>query len=971
MWLNLPLCFFLDLSVAFSFADFLSSIGALDASIGVHSAQYIGGNRKSRQSAGQNERWRPQSGRRRMSRQGAQRIVASSSAVEDGAAKVKVLVRIRPFLGTEVGHDKCVLSLDEENEGNLLLQDPRRPEGALQYAFDHCYAAQASQEDIFKQEIEGSLSQLFKGVNTTIFCTGMTGAGKTHTMQGTREDPGIIPRTVRSVLEQAMARPKIKASTTHSNIVKATERKAEVKSAPTEELEAACSVYMSYFEIYNEKVYDLLEPKEGVDCPVREDASRKILIANLKESRLTSYADFAQLYELGLRNRKTAATKLNHVSSRSHALLLLKVKTNESPSFSPSSSAISSVSKISSSSSNRNASQFTFEAKLHLIDLAGNEDNRKTDNRGARMTESVNINSSLLALAKVVQALNDGEKRIPYRESKLTRLLQDSLGGHSIGIMIANVAPGLTHFLNTYNTLNFATKSRQVVNSLHAHSAVTYQEEDPAPVESLSPSNIIDSTSDRRRALEAWREQKNRTGNSSSNFARPSSSTNGSLASINSPSDVSSPYSTTTHELRSELAKLQKEHQTYKEQKQAQAKINESYLLRIAQLEKALLEKQSQNTENKIPSVLPTPVPGNATPCTKTKLIHSKIATAKNMEIIDPTEALRLYSEILSSLKSCGSDYKEVSIKVQARIDKMLAQCMDAQDKNSAGSQESTVMGRANLITTRGPPSTATGGSAHPSLTSRASQPALLARKPLSQANPAVQKTITSSNPSSARPTGITSAASQKQMVARTLFAPGNGKENGVPNVSAARKEISKNSDISSKFSKPSEISSANMKKRKPSVDQDQDFIVDSESESDEEMSETPVKRPAKKRKLASPQEEDKVKEEASARVLIAQELELLDEPAQQEVENILAVLNSGDVKKIKALHGIGKVRAEQIAERSQTISFTSLEQLIHAGLGAKLIVTLVRRNIVEAAYFKKMTTQPGASASKPLIIAE
>ena len=882
-----------------------------------------------------------------MSKVGAQRIVTSSASVDDGASKVKVLVRIRPFLGNEVGHDKCVLAVDEEKTGHLLLQDPRRPDGALQYSFDHCYTSSATQEDIFKQEIEDSLSSLFKGVNTTIFCTGMTGAGKTHTMQGTREDPGIIPRTVRSVLDQALSRPKLKATTQHSTLVSATET-AKPK-ASTSELEPSCCVYMSYFEIYNEKVYDLLEPKEA-DCPVREDVNRKIVIAGLKEALLTSFTDFTSLYELGLRNRKTAATKLNHVSSRSHALLLLKVKTIETDLSKLKASSASSSTARSSLSSNSQATQKSFEAKLHLIDLAGNEDNRKTDNRGARMTESVNINSSLLALAKVVQALNDGEKRIPYRESKLTRLLQDSLGGHSVGIMIANVAPGLTHFLNTYNTLNFATKSRQVVNSLQSHSAITYTEEEPASTQSSSPTT---ASEERKKRLEQWKEQRGRSTSyahlTSSKLASSSNATNSpGPGSFSSPSRTSD---STAAELRNEIAKLQREHQQYKEQKQAQAKITESFLVRIAQLEKALIERQEQATvEKSVPSVLPT-MPGNATPCTKTKLIHSKIATAKNMEIIDPTEALRLYSEILSTLRTYGSDYKEVSVKIQARIDKMLAQCMDAQDKKSAtATSKPTISGR--------PAVPAAASLAHPTLTSRASQPALLARKPSASVASGVVSKPTMNI--SSRPTVITAAASQRNMVARNLFAK-DGKENAAPAVNRMPERV-----VETKKRRPTAVLDAGYLNKQD----DDDFVAGSGSESDDSISDTPVKRPTKKRKL-EPTETDKDKDIANCKALIAQELGLLDESAQQEVDNILAVLNSGDVKKIKALHGIGKVRAEQIAERSQTNPFASLDQLIHAGIGAKLIVTLVRRNIVEAAYFRKMTTQPGSFASKPLVLDE
>jgi DNA uptake protein ComE-like DNA-binding protein len=179
-----------------------------------------------------------------------------------------------------------------------------------------------------------------------------------------------------------------------------------------------------------------------------------------------------------------------------------------------------------------------------------------------------------------------------------------------------------------------------------------------------------------------------------------------------------------------------------------------------------------------------------------------------------------------------------------------------------------------------------------------------------------------------------------------------------------------------------------NMKKRRPSTsiesedeelgtgyDSEEAYIIDDEAgESDISIEETPVKRPpTKKRKVAngaaSAAGSESEKEESLAKNLISQELEVLNAPYQQEIDGILHVLNSYDVKRITTLHGIGKVRAEQIVERSKASPFSSLEQLVHAGLGPKLIVTFVRRNIVEAVYFKKTATAPGSSIQRPLLV--
>lgn len=255
--------------------------------------------------------------------------------------------------------------------------------------------------------------------------------GKTHTMQGSQTEPGIIPRAVEQILNHAQ----------------------QINSF------AQVKLTISYVEIYNEKVYDLFQPKEQ-DLPVRETVNRTIVIQNLSEIPISNMDDFRKTYQNGCRNRTTAATKLNSSSSRSHAILLVRVTSKSDPTDS---------NKI-------------FHGKLHLIDLAGSEDNRRTGNRGERLVESSNINQSLFVLGKVVNALSKQEQRVPYRDSKLTRILQDSLGGNSHSILIANVAGSSKYFLDTYNTLNFAAKSKLVINKPIANVV-----EIPVPVEIVAP----------------------------------------------------------------------------------------------------------------------------------------------------------------------------------------------------------------------------------------------------------------------------------------------------------------------------------------------------------------------------------------------------------------------------------------------------------------------------------------------------
>lgn len=245
---------------------------------------------------------------------------------------------------------------------------------------------------------------------------------------------------------------------------------------------------LSFLEIYNEKVYDLLVAQPScskglTDLVIREDAHKNILVPNMTKVELTNVDDFERWWSLGRKNRTTAATKLNATSSRSHSILILQATAREC-----------------GQAKGTQKGPFV-PSKLHLIDLAGSEDNRRTNNKGVRMLESSNINRSLFVLGKVVDALNVGAGRdradeaapgrlsdgirpsssgstirIPYRDSKLTRLLQDSLGGRAIAVMIVAVSPLKDHFLETFNTLTFAAKSKQISNQIQRQDMILKEE---------------------------------------------------------------------------------------------------------------------------------------------------------------------------------------------------------------------------------------------------------------------------------------------------------------------------------------------------------------------------------------------------------------------------------------------------------------------------------------------------------------
>lgn len=329
-------------------------------------------------------------------------------------ARVRVAVRLRPFVdgAAAASEPPCVRGIDS---CSLEVANWRNYQETLKYQFDAFYGDRSSQQDVYAGSVQPILRHLLEGQNASVLAYGPTGAGKTHTMLGSPEQPGVIPRALMDLLQLT--------------------REEGAEGRPW-----ALSVTMSYLEIYQEKVLDLLEPASG-DLVIREDCRGNILIPGLTQKPITSFADFEQHFLPASRNRTVGATRLNQRSSRSHAVLLVKVEQRE-----------------------RLAPFRQREGKLYLIDLAGSEDNRRTGNQGLRLKESGAINTSLFVLGKVVDALNQGLPRVPYRDSKLTRLLQDSLGGSAHSILIANIAPERRFYLDTVSALNFAARSKEIIN---------------------------------------------------------------------------------------------------------------------------------------------------------------------------------------------------------------------------------------------------------------------------------------------------------------------------------------------------------------------------------------------------------------------------------------------------------------------------------------------------------------------------
>jgi hypothetical protein len=259
------------------------------------------------------------------------------------------------------------------------------------------------------------MKALFQGLDVTIFAYGVTGTGKTHTMRGGLRlaERGVIPRLLSNVFRRAK---KLMKDTNGSTSV---------------------DVALSYYEIYNDKVYDLLEPPEKrtpAGLPLREKDGKTIVVG-LSERSCEDLKDFERLYIEANNNRVTAATKLNAHSSRSHAILRVKVT--------------------------QTTGDMVKESTASAIDLAGSEDNRRTDNGKERLVESAAINKSLFVLSQCIDAISRGDKRIPYRESKMTRIL--SLGqNNGITIMILNLAPIRSYHLDTLSSLNVSSRAKRI-----------------------------------------------------------------------------------------------------------------------------------------------------------------------------------------------------------------------------------------------------------------------------------------------------------------------------------------------------------------------------------------------------------------------------------------------------------------------------------------------------------------------------
>uniref|UniRef100_A0A673XNE1 Kinesin-like protein n=1 Tax=Salmo trutta TaxID=8032 RepID=A0A673XNE1_SALTR len=333
---------------------------------------------------------------------------------------VKVVVRCRPLNQKErsMGHKQAV-SVDE-NRGTITVNKLETThEPPKTFTFDTVFGPDSKQLDVYNLTARPIIDSVLEGYNGTIFAYGQTGTGKTFTMEGVRAVPelrGIIPNSFAHVF---------------GHIAKA-------------EGDTRFLVRVSYLEIYNEEVRDLLGKDQMQRLEVKERPDVGVYIKDLSGYVVNNADDMDRIMTMGHKNRSVGSTNMNEHSSRSHAIFTITIECSEK---------------------GVDGDQHVRMGKLHLVDLAGSERQGKTGATGQRLKEATKINLSLSTLGNVISALVDGKStHVPYRNSKLTRLLQDSLGGNSKTMMCANIGPADYNYDETISTLRYANRAKNIKN---------------------------------------------------------------------------------------------------------------------------------------------------------------------------------------------------------------------------------------------------------------------------------------------------------------------------------------------------------------------------------------------------------------------------------------------------------------------------------------------------------------------------
>ena len=352
-------------------------------------------------------------------------------------SNIKVYCRIRPENEQEIssGYGPC-LKQTSTNSLQILVDNLNINSGLKEnysdkiiqeFTFDKVYPSETNQNIIFEQIAKPLISAAFEGINGTLFCYGQTASGKTYTMEGIPSDEnlkGIIPRMMKFVFE--------------------------IINSQSSEVEF--SVKCQYYQIYNEKVQDLIDTRKS-DLSIREDKNKGIWVGECTEEYIESEEEMLNFFNKGTENRIVSSTKMNSISSRSHSIFSVTIYQRN---------VITESSKT---------------GKIYFVDLAGSEKMSKAGVEGNTMLkEAQNINKSIMTLGMVINSLSKGEKHIPYRDSKLTRVLQESLGGNSLTYLIINCSSNMLNQTETLNSLRFGQRAKLIKNKVVANTQQSVKE---------------------------------------------------------------------------------------------------------------------------------------------------------------------------------------------------------------------------------------------------------------------------------------------------------------------------------------------------------------------------------------------------------------------------------------------------------------------------------------------------------------
>lgn len=337
---------------------------------------------------------------------------------------VKVVVRCRPLNRKEEvnGPAGGIVQMDLRL-GQVILRNPRASASEPQktFTFDAVYDPNSKQRDLYDESVRPLIDSVLAGFNGTIFAYGQTGTGKTYTMQGAWLDPekrGVIPNAFDHIFTHIS-----RSQSDKQYLVRA-----------------------SYLEIYREEIRDLLDPNHASAraLELRESPDTGVYVQDLTSCVCKSIKEIEEVMNVGNQARAVGATDMNEHSSRSHALFLITVECSQP---------------------GPDGRKHIRVGRLNLVDLAGSERQAKTGVLGERLKEAAKINLSLSALGNVISALADGRSgHVPYRDSKLTRLLQDSLGGNAKTVMVATLGPAAQHYEETLTTLRYANRAKNIQN---------------------------------------------------------------------------------------------------------------------------------------------------------------------------------------------------------------------------------------------------------------------------------------------------------------------------------------------------------------------------------------------------------------------------------------------------------------------------------------------------------------------------